>query len=187
MAEPLQVTVRMDTSGFTETLTRAQSRQVTLAGVKAGIKILQRSARSSAPRRRGSGALKQSQGTVAKKGKKGKTVSFAVQGARKGFEKMVTPKGYTKPQRAVPAFYDHLVQGGTRPHRLGKGENLERMRRGRVAKRSSAQLRGGTHPGTTPNPYRKRAYEAVKDQIGAAVMAAMKEKLIVVVAKARGM
>ena len=164
----------------------AQSRSVTLAGVKAGIKILQRAARSAAPRRRNSGALKQSQGTIAKKGKKGKTVSFAVQGARKGFEKMVTPKGYKKPQRAVPAFYDHLVQGGTRPHRLGKGEKILRINaRGRQVGKVTEQTTGGKHPGSQRNPYRKRAYEAVKGTIGVEVLKAMRLKMGELVARAK--
>lgn len=160
--------VKIDVSGITELVSKAKSRSITLKGVRAGMKKFLPLARAGAPRRPRSGALKQSQGVKAAKGRKGNTISYAVQGAKTGFEKMVTPKGKHKPQRTVPEFYDHLVMGGTKPHRLGKGESLGRLsKRGRKAVIRTAQVKGGMHPGTRPNPYRRRAWEAAKDYIGA--------------------
>lgn len=198
--------VQIDTSGFKDIVKLSESRSITLKGVRAGIKILQKPAKSLAPRRVGSGALRQAQGTKAKKGKKGRTLSFAIQGAKTGFSKMVKPRGYKKsgrtrggkrrwsggyktPQKAVPAFYDHLVQGGTQPHRLGKGQSMRR--RGKIG-RAIQQLRvlrdlargaPGIHPGTKKNPYRKRAYQSVKAEVGAAVNKAMGDELQRIIAK----
>lgn len=159
--------VRTDVSGMVELIGITKTRTVTLKMVRAGAKELNSVVKPLAPRRKGGGALRQSQGVKAAKGKKGKTVSFAVQGARTAFEKMSRAGGYKTPQRVVPAFYDHLVQGGTKAHRLGKGELLGRAKVGRrKAVAATSQTRGGQHPGTAPNPYRKRAYEAAKDRIG---------------------
>lgn len=164
----LTAKAKIDVTGIADLVGKVKSRSITLKGVREGIKKFLPLARAGAPRRPRSGALKQSQGTKAAKGKKGNTVSYAVQGAKTGFEKMVTPKGKHKPQRAVPAFYDHLVMGGTKPHRLGKGESLGRLsKRGRKAVIRTAQIAGGMHPGTTANPYRKRAWEAAKGYVGA--------------------
>lgn len=158
--------VSVDVSGFVDLIGITKTRAVTLKGVRAGAKELLSIVRPLAPRRKGGGALRQSQGVKAAKGKRGKTVSFAVQGARTKFEKMSRAGGYTTPQRVVPAFYDHLVQGGTRAHRLGKGESLLREAKGRrKGKQATKQTTGGAHPGTQANPYRKRAYEGAKARI----------------------
>lgn len=142
---PIGMRVAVDISGITGLVSEAKQRNITLKAVRAGIKILQPIAKANAPRRKGSGALRQSQGTKAAKGKRGQTVAYAVQGAKTKFQKMVKLPGYRQPVKVVPAFYDHLVQGGTKPHKL----------------------RGGQHPGAKANPYRRRAYESVKSQIGA--------------------
>lgn len=154
----------------------AKKRTVTLAGAKAAGKILKGAARSAAPRRKGGGggSLKQAQGVRAQKGKKGLTVSFVVQGAKKKFEKVIKRKGRNKPTRVVPAFYDHLVQLGTRPHRTGKGESLGRdATKRRKAVLRTAQKTGGRHPGTAAYPYRKWAWETVKGPASAAALVAM--------------
>jgi hypothetical protein len=176
---PVGMKVEIDTRGFQGIVSEAKSRNVTLKGVRAGIKVLVGPAKGGAPRR--SGALRQSQGYRAAKGRKGKTIAFAVQGARKAFEK--TYKG----RRTVPGFYDHLVQGGTRPHRLGKGEKLERFDARKTAdvfKPGTSQTTGGVHPGAKPNPYRRRAYQSNKDQIGRAVLQTMGVELQKILAKA---
>jgi hypothetical protein len=72
----------IDTSGIRALVSEAQTRSITLKGVRAGIKVLLPVAKAGAPRRKGSGALKQSQGTKAVKGRKGKTGSYAIQGAK---------------------------------------------------------------------------------------------------------
>jgi hypothetical protein len=173
------VTTKIDTQGFEALVAENKKRNVSLKGARAGGKVLQKAARAGAPKRKGSGALKQSQGVKAAKGRKGLTVSYAVQGARRKVDKMVTPAGRKKPMRVVPAFYDHLVQGGTKPHSVAKGQSLGRGQRvskkGKVYGKSVVRTdqAGKQHPGAKANPYRRRAWDAVKDEAGAAALAAM--------------
>ena len=168
----IRVKVATDTSGIKAVVTAAKARGITLAGAKAAGKLLKNAARSTAPKRPGSGALKQAQGVKAAKGTKpGTTASYAVQGARKKVVKMVRVRGRKKPVKAVPAFYDHLVQLGTKPHALGKGESLGRSgKRKTVAKTAQAS---GKHPGAKPNPYRERAWQVVKGAAATAAVNAM--------------
>lgn len=179
----ISVKVKTDVTGFVKLIGKTKTRTVTLKGVRAGAKELLKIVRPLVPRRKRSGALRQAQGVKAAKGKKGKTVSFAVQGAKTNIIKFVKLQGYKTPQKVWPAKYDHLVQGGTKAHRLGKGEAVERLRRGRVATRQTAQTTGGQHPGTAPNPYRKRAYEAAKHRIGAVMNKVMGDELQKEIAK----
>lgn len=176
--------VNIDTRGFKSVVSEAKTRGITLKGVKAGVRVLQAAAKAEAPRRPGSGALKAAQGVLAKKGRKGTTISFAVQGARKRVVRYVKLRKYKSPQKVVPAFYDHLVQGGTKPHRLGKGESIGRAARGRQkARAATKQLTGKKHPGTQPNPYRQRAWNAVKNEVASETLRAMGEELRKIVAK----
>lgn len=170
----IRVRAVTDTSGIAAVVTAAKARSITLAGARAAGKLLKTAARATAPKRPGSGALKQAQGVKAAKGTKaGTTASYAVQGARKKVVKMVKVRGRKKPLKAVPAFYDHLVQLGTKPHALGAGESLGRAasRRRKAAPRTAQT--SGKHPGARPNPYRERAWAAVKGPAGSAAVAAM--------------
>ncbi len=162
MRQRVGTRVVIDTSGIRELVSEAQTRGITLKGVRAGIKVLLPKAKAGAPKRPGSGALKQAQGTKAVRGKKGKTGSYAVQGAKTKTQKMVRVKGSSKARLTIPAKYDHLVQGGTKPHSVGKRK----------------------HPGARPNPYRKRAYEASKGDIGDVVAVTMAAETQKVIAKA---
>lgn len=175
---PIHATVRIATriDGIEAVTKEAQKRNIALKGARAAAKVLLPPARGQAPRRKGKGggSLKRAQGIVVKKGKKGLTLAFAVQGARKRYDKQVVLKGRKSATRVVPAFYDHLVQLGTRAHQLGKGESLGRTatsRRGAVAK--TDQKTGGKHPGTKANPFRKRAWVATKGAAGRASIDAM--------------
>lgn len=172
------VKVKTDVSGMADLIGKTRTRVATLKAVRAGAKILLQRVKPLAPRRKGSGALRQSQGVKAAKGKRGNTVSFAVQGAKTKTVKMAKLPGYKTPQKVVPAFYDHLVQGGTKPHRLGKAESVGRAAVGRRrAVVATSQTTGGMHPGSPANPYRRRAYEAAKNEIGAAIKKVMGEEL----------
>lgn len=164
------------TDGINAIVSEAKKRNIALKGARAAGKILRSAARTTAPRRkgRGGGSLKAAQAVLAKKGRRGLTLAFAVQGAAKKYDRQVLLKGRKKSTRIVPAFYDHLVQLGTRAHRTGKGESLGRTatkRRGVVA--ATSQAKGGRHPGTRPNPYRKRAWGSVKGLAGQAALTAM--------------
>jgi hypothetical protein len=174
----MKVTVETDTRGLSAVVGEAKTRNICLKGVRAGIKVLVGPAKAGAPKR--SGALKQAQGYKAAKGRKGKTIAFGVQGARSSAQR--TYKGKV----VKPGKYDHLVQGGTKPHRLGKGEKLATQRIGKLAdvfKPGTSQSSGERHPGAKPNPYRKRAFQAVKDQIGQAVNTAMGEEVQKIIAR----
>lgn len=169
-----KVKVKVNVDGLMSLASEAKKRNVTLKGAKAAGKILQVAARAGAPKRPGSGALKHAQGVRAAKGTRaGTTASYAVQGAKKKVDKTVKLKGRRKATRVVPAFYDHLVQLGTKPHALGKGESLGRD----ATKRRKAVVRtgqtGGKHPGAKKNPYRERAWNLVKGRAAAAALAAM--------------
>lgn len=173
--------VRVNTAGMKLIVAENKKRDVTLKGARAGTKVLERAAKAEAPVRKGSGMLRKAQGVLAKKGRKGTTISFAVQGARKRIEKMVTLPGRTKPQRVVPAFYDHLVQGGTAAHSVSKGERLERKQKtsksGKAYGKMVAQTSqtGRKHPGARANPYRRRAWNTSQGAVGDAALNAMAE------------
>jgi hypothetical protein len=170
-------TVKVDVSGAMALLSEAKQRRVTLKGVKAGAKLLKLAARSEAPARPGSGALQQAQGVKAEKGRQGKTISFAVQGARKNVVRMVRTGRSKKPQKAIPALYDHLVQLGTRPHATRKGSRLTKGKKAAVGQIGSA------HPGAKANPYRRRAWARVKGEAGRVTLEAMAAELQKVLAK----
>lgn len=183
--------VSVDTSGFKFLVAENKKRDVTLKGAKAGGKVLERAAKATAPTR--TRMLRKAQGVKAAKGRKGSTIAFAVQGARKRTEAMVVPPGRKKPERVVPAFYDHLVQGGTRPHSVSKGQRLERKqktnKKGRLYGKMVAQTdqTGRQHPGARANPYRKRAWETVKSEAGRSTLEAMakEEQRLIVKAAAK--
>lgn len=176
--------VEVDVSGLEALSSEAKKRNVTIHGARAAGKVLLPAARAGAPKRPGSGALRRAQGVLVKKGtRSGTTASFAVQGARKKVDRMIVVRGRKKAQRVVPAFYDHLVQLGTRPHALGKGESLGRD----ATKRRKAIVRtgqgSGKHPGAKKNPYRERAWGAVSARAGTAALAAMDVALVKEIAK----
>ena len=171
---PIGSRVTVDTSGLDGLVSEAKKRSITLKAVRAGIKVLVPAARANAPRRPGSGALKQSQAYRAAKGRKGKTIAFAVQGARKNKEKVY------KGKVIKPGSYDHLVQGGTRPHRTGAGEKLSRfvtLVNSTKAIPGTSQSTGRRHPGAKANPYRRRAFESRQQAVIAATEAKAGEEL----------
>lgn len=147
----------------------AKKRAITLKAVKAGAKLVQRAAKGNAPRR--SGALKQSIGTKGVKGSRGKTLAFAVIGARMKVEK--TFKG----KLIRPGKYAHLAEKGTRPHSLIKRE------KGAVGKalralKIAAGL-GKKHPGARAHPFLKPALDSCR----VAAQSAMLQTLAVEIQK----
>lgn len=163
----LKASVAVDVSGIDAVVSEAKKRNITLKGAKAAGKILKLAARAEAPKR--SGATRRAQGVKAEKGKKGATTSYAVQGVKKKFSLTWTPPKRTKSYRVVPAFIDHLIQLGTKPHSIAKGAKLARKGKAAVGQT------GKPHPGARPNPYRKRAWDQVKDRAGEAAVEAMGE------------
>lgn len=90
----------------------SQARTITLKGVRAAGRIVASAAKARAPKRKGGGALKQSMGMKAIKGRRGRSLALAVVGARKKVSKLVKVGTKGRTIRAVPANYMHLVEGG---------------------------------------------------------------------------
>ena len=136
----------------------SQKRAVTLKGVRAAAKVVQSAVKARAPKRDRSGALKQSIGQKSAKGKKGKTLAYAVIGARKKVAKMVPVGRSGRKVKAVPSKYAHLVEKGTKPH--------------------------GNHPGSAPKPFLRPGFESVKKQAGEAALRVMADEIQKSLAKA---
>lgn len=172
---PLGVSVQVDTSGIGVSLSELESRKATYRAVSTGIKIVTRAVKGRAPKRYG--YLKSAQGQKAKKGTKGKTGSYAVSGSRTKYRKVRDGKP------VVPAFYDHLVIGGTKSHSIRKGSRLARTKRGKTTPEIGQGV-GKKHPGARANPFRLRAYQSVRGDVQAAMMLAMRLEVQKILAKA---
>lgn len=133
-----QVGLNLDLSGLAAIESLSKQRGISLKSVKAGAKVIQSAAKARAPKRKGSGALRQSIGIKGVKGTKGKTLAYAVIGARTKVSKMVRTGRGNKLVKAVPAKYAHLVEKGTRP-------------------------RAG-HPGSKPKPFLRPAFDSNKSR-----------------------
>lgn len=153
---PLGTRVEVDLRPLNEDIKELKTRAASVKAVRAGIKIIQGAAKGAAPKL--FGHLKRAQGTKAKKGSRGKTGAFAVQGAKTKYRKPRKKKGKTATQlaEAIPALYDHLVMGGVKSHGVAKGGGVKNR----------------PHPGARPNPYRRRAYYGVKAEVGRAMVKA---------------
>lgn len=164
---PLGTRVVVDLKPLGQNLKDLQTRAATLKAIRAGIREVQNVVKAAAPKRLGH--LRRAQGTKAKKGRKGKTGSFGVQGAKTKYVKRTRPgkKSAAKPRDVRPAFYDHLVIGGTKPHGVKKGGGVVNK----------------PHPGARPNPYRRKAYEAAKDAVGSVMVRVMGEETRKLLAK----
>lgn len=163
---PIGVLVEVNTSAITASLKDLQERSVTLKAVRAGIKIVQSAARGTVPKRLKH--LYRAQGTKAIKGRKGKTGSIALQGAKTKYVKVVATgkRAKTATKRVVPAFYDHLVIGGVKPHYVKRGLSTKTAE----GRKALSGATGKKHPGHRGNPYRERAYNAVKPQVAAEIL-----------------
>jgi HK97 gp10 family phage protein len=79
-------------------------------------------------------------------------------------ETIVTPDGARQKVIRRPARYIHLVEKGTQPHRLGKGQN----RRDALQSFVQAAARGGAgglHPGTAPQPLLRNALDRSEEGV----------------------
>lgn len=172
---PIGILVQVDTSPIPAILSEMESRTITLKAVRAGVKKIVPVARSMAPKRLGH--LKRAQGYKAAKGKKKKTVSYGVQGVKTKYHKLVKAgrRASASQRRVVPAFYDHLVLGGVRPHSIRKGSQLGRAdaRPGTQKAATIGQGTGKPHPGHKANPYRRRAYQAVAAEVNKEMLRVM--------------
>lgn len=171
----IRTKIDADISGIEKLDKAIAQRRATLKAIRAGAKIVQRSAKSAVARQ--SGALRQSLGIKGAKGKRGKTIAYAVIGPRKKVRKLVKRKGSRRPVLAVPAYYAHLVERGTRPHAIGKGSKL--ARRGKAGSAGGAQ-----HPGTRARPFIGPAYTSNRPSIARAIQDALAVEIEKEIAKA---
>lgn len=155
--------VRLDLSGLKAIEKESRRRTITTKAVKAGAKIVQRAAKASAPKRKKSGALRSSIGVKAVKGKKGKTIAYAVIGPRKSKVKLLQ-RG-RKQIRVIPRFYAHLVEKGTAAHSLGDGRQ---------------------HPGTAARPFLRPALDSTRSAAGAEAARVLAAEIEKEIAKAAG-
>ncbi len=164
------VQVFTEFSGLDEIVKTSKKRAVALKAVKAGAKIVLARARSTAPKRKGSGALKFSLGIKAVKGTRGKTLSFAVVGARTKVERSY--RGRT----IKPSKYASLVERGTRAHSLGKGSRLARARKKVLV--AAVVVAGKKHPGARPRPYLKPSLDTQRQAISSAILRVLGEEIL---------
>ena len=161
MAAILGVGIHVDMSPAGKLVNELQRKKVTAKAIGKGAKLVIPAARSRAPKRKGSGALKKSIGSKSFASKKTKTGAVAVIGARRKTEVQV--QHGNKTITAIPANYAHLVEFGTRAHSLAKGATLKRKSGKGVTK---GQGSGPQHPGAKPKPFMKPAWDSTKDAVG---------------------
>lgn len=142
MAKPIRAAVAVDTKGIAEVAKLSQQRTATLKAVKGGAKLVASAAKARAPRRpgRGGGGLKQAMGIKPVKGTRGKTLAYAVIGARKKVVKQVPVGKSGRTRKHAPAYIAHIVEGGAKAHALN----------------------GGRHPGAKAKPFLGPAFDATK-------------------------
>jgi HK97 gp10 family phage protein len=113
------------------------------AGVRAAGAIIIKEMRRRAPK--DTGVLKKSIGQKVKKYRRNQTVTSIIGGRSKAYE---TAEG-----KRNPAFYAHLVELGTKPHRVGDG----------------------VHPGSPAQPFMRPAWDASAPAARQAVVTKMTE------------
>jgi HK97 gp10 family phage protein len=95
-------------------------------------------------------------------------------GPRKGF-KAQTGTIKSGPNKGKPIFEDpsniaHLVEFGTRPHSLQKGDRLARTVAGKEKKGGGKQTAGAQmHPGARPRPFMRPAWDETRSQVRSAM------------------
>lgn len=133
----------------------AQQRAAATKAVRAGAKIVQKAAKPRAPKRKGSGALRTSIGLKAQKGKRVKTLAFAVIGARTKVVRMF------KGRMIKPSKYAHLVEKGTKAHTVGKRK----------------------HPGAKAKPFLAPALRSSEAAVSAEMMRVLQQEIAKALAK----
>jgi hypothetical protein len=161
------VKIELDLSGLQGVATVAKQRAITRKVAMKMARVIKPAVKAEAPKR--TGTLKQAIWAKATKGRKGKTISFAVVGARKAVRRKVTVKGVagrgTFSELAVPFNYQNLVALGTKPHSLTKGGG------------------GKSHPGARANNFLRRGYESKKSEAAAEGQRVASEEFRAVIAK----
>ena len=163
-------------------------RRIVRPGISKSARFVSRMARSKAPVQ--SGLLRKSIGVVVRTYENGNVVG--VVGPRHDFKRPVSSSKGRKTivtKRNVgqfadssnkivlqnPVKYAHLVEGGTKPHSLGKGSKIVQRRKlgtvvavGKAGRRyrksifasAAGQQTGNRHPGAAPKPFLGPAFTA---------------------------
>lgn len=142
----------------------AAQRRVLRPAIAAGARPVVKAAKVFAPVE--TRALKKSLGQKSKTYKSG--VVAAIVGVRRGMQFAAVDR---RGRKRVPAFYQHLVQLGTKPHPLGKGVTLRNIAKGK------ATASGAMHPGTKANPFLAKAWNMSKTETIAQVKAVVATRL----------
>ena len=82
----------------------------------------------------------------------------AIIGPRGGFERMVTRRGRSKPEKANPLYYAHLVEFGTKPHSLARADT-------KIGRRIANDMKIRMHPGTKARPFMRPAFDSTKGEV----------------------
>lgn len=94
-----------------ERLPKELQRTVEASALRAGMGPVRKAARANLNKSKDSGLLQKSLGLTVRKTRRGQLTARV--GARSGFTQMVTRKGSSKPIKANPTKYAHLVEYGT--------------------------------------------------------------------------
>lgn len=163
------VTGDKEITAHLEALDKSFARRIIRKGVRKGIQIGAKMAKPYAPKK--SGTLRKSIGSKVSKAKGGTRVAGVV-GARYGFEK----------NGQDPTKYQHLVNRGTKPHSIApKTKKVMAFRAGGRTLFSQTS----THPGTRPNAFLTRAYNASRSAVQSTVMNTIRAEIAIQQAKAR--
>lgn len=119
-------------------------KRVLRSAMRKSASVVNKAAKANAPKR--TGQLRRSLGVKVKAYPSG--VVIGVVEPRAGFR---VPAGNTngKPKFIDPRFYAHLVEGGVKPHAVGKGSSLRKRSQG-----------GKLHPGAPAQPFLRPAFES---------------------------
>ncbi len=106
-------------------------------------------------------ALKQSMGVKVKTYRPkdgGHAIAVGLVGPRTAFKKTVQKYNFftdkAQPMVAYPAAYAHMVEGGTKAHRVGMpGHGKYTRKKARREGRTLGALRSYQHPGSAPRPF----------------------------------
>lgn len=143
--------------GRLDRLKKAVRNRVLRRAVTAASRVVLRAIKGAETARR-SGQLRRSLGMKVKTYASGKVVG--VVGPRKGYA--ATWQG----RPIDPVYYAHLVEAGTRPHRLGAGSLLKK-----------GQQRGAGHPGTTAVRFMARGWAGAAAAARAKALALLEQGL----------
>ena len=160
MAKGINANIELDgvahLQRFLKELPKRTSKKALKQAVNAGGTVVAKAARKEVPKKHG--LLKKSITKKVKTYTSGNAVALI--GSNKDTSETIDGR------RHVPALYLHLVMGGTKPHAITSKPYVPLL-----------GLRVSNHPGTKPNPFLQRAFEATKAEAAATMEAKLYDVL----------